>query len=123
MPGSRLPAHCTSLGRVLLAALPEDKAVEILDRTDLSPRTPRSLSSKEEILARLKLVAAQGYATIDEEVETGLRSIAVPLFDRKGTTVAALNTGMAATHHCLEDLVSEFLPPLKRVQESLRGML
>lgn len=123
MPGSRLPAHCTSLGRVLLAALPEDKALTILDRTDLSPRTPRSLSNKEEILARLKLVAAQGYATIDEEVEIGLRSIAVPLIDRKGTTVAALNTGMAATHHSMEDLVSEFLPPLKRVQESLRDLL
>lgn len=123
MPGSRLPAHCTSLGRVLLAARPEPEARALVDRSDLAPRTPRSLTDPEEIMARIARARHDGYALIDQEVETGLRSIAVPLFSAHGRVVAALNTGVAAVQAEAGDLVAAYLPALLKVQDGLRRVL
>lgn len=123
MPGSRLPAHCTSLGRVLLAALPEAEARALLDRSDLSPRTPRSLTDPGEIMARIAQARTEGHAVIDQEVETGLRSIAVPLFNAHGKVVAALNTGVAALHDTPDQLTDLYLKDLKRVQDGLRKLI
>ncbi|MHA7867295.1 MAG: IclR family transcriptional regulator domain-containing protein [Salipiger thiooxidans] len=123
MPGSRLPAHCTSMGRVLLAALPEAEARAIVEGSDLTPRTAFSLTDPEEVLARITEVGRLGYALIDQEVETGLRSIAVPVLDARGATVAALNTGMAATQDGAETLVRDYLPALQKVQAGLRRVL
>ena len=123
MPGSRLPAHCTSMGRVLLAALPPDQARAILDASDLSPRTPRSLSDPDAIMARLEQVRADGYSVNDQEIELGLRSVAVPLLNAKGQTVAALNTGMAASLETPDTLVRTYLPPLLQVQSGLSRIL
>jgi len=123
MPGSRLPAHCTSMGRVLLAALPEAEARATVERSNLSPRTPRSLTSPDEIMARVALARAEGYALIDQEVELGLRSIAVPLYDTRGRVVAALNTGVAAVQAAPDELVSLYLPALLSVQSGLRRAL
>ncbi|SDE92554.1 transcriptional regulator, IclR family [Salipiger thiooxidans] len=123
MPGSRLPAHCTSMGRVLLAALPEAEARAIVEGSDLTPRTAFSLTDPEEVLARIDEVGRLGYALIDQEVETGLRSIAVPVLDARGVTVAALNTGMAATQDGAETLVRDYLPALQKVQAGLRRVL
>ena len=84
------------MGRVLLAALPEAAARAVIEASDLSPRTAYSLTDPEEILTRIAVVREAGHAVIDQEVEIGLRSIAVPVFDSRNETVAALNTGMAA---------------------------
>ena len=123
MPGSRLPAHCTSMGRVLLAALPEAEARALIDRSDLSPRTPFSLTDPEEIMARIGQVRADGYALIDQEVELGLRSIAVPLISVRGRVMGALNTGVAAVQGEAGDLVRLYLPALQKVQAGLRRVL
>lgn len=123
MPGSRLPAHCTSMGRVLLAALPEAQARALIDRSDLSPRTAHSLTDPDEIMARLAQVRRDGHAVIDQEVELGLRSIAVPLISGRGRVVAALNTGVAAVQGSAEDLVTLYLPALLKVQAGLRRIL
>ncbi|NIY98187.1 helix-turn-helix domain-containing protein [Salipiger sp. HF18] len=123
MPGSRLPAHCTSMGRVLLAALPEAEARAIVEGSDLTPRTAFSLTDPVEVLARIAEVGRLGYALIDQEVETGLRSIAVPVLDARGATVAALNTGMAATQDGAETLVRDYLLTLQKVQAGLRRVL
>ncbi|RVV99995.1 IclR family transcriptional regulator [Mesobaculum littorinae] len=123
MPGSRLPAVATSMGRVLLAALPEAEARALVDRSDLSPRTARSLTAPDEIMERLALTRAQGYALIDQEVEMGLRSIAVPLWSARGRVVAALNTGVAAVQDDVAELVPAYLPALLKVQEGLRRLL
>ncbi len=123
MPGSRLPAHCTSMGRVLLAALPPEDARAAVEASDLTPRTAFSLTDPGEILARIDQVRRDGHAVIDQEVEIGLRSIAVPLYDMHGRVVAALNTGMAASADPAETLIETYLPELRRVQTGLRRVL
>ena len=123
MPGSRLPAHCTSMGRVLLAALPENEARALVDASDLTPRTVNSVTEPERIMERLSAARTDGYAVIDQEVEVGLRSIAVPLYNAHGHVVAALNTGVAAVQSEASDLAALYIEPLKRVQDGLRRVL
>lgn len=123
MPGSRLPAHCTSMGRVLLAALPEDAARALIERSDLSPRTPRSLTAPGDIMEELDRVRTQGFAIIDQEVELGLRSIAVPLFNAQGAVVAALNTGVSAVQEDAADLKALYLNALRQTQAGLQRVL
>lgn len=123
MPGSRLPAHCTSMGRVLLAALPEAEALAIVEASDLSPRTVHSRTSPGEVMEEIARVRAQGYALVDQEVELGLRSLAVPLVSARGKVVAALNTGMAAVQPDPQAALRDCLPALLRVQEGLRRVL
>lgn len=123
MPGSRLPAHCTSLGRTLLAALPEAEARALVERADLAPRTAKSLTDPEDIMAAIARVRQGGHAIIDEEVEIGLRSIAVPLVNVQGQVVAALNTGVAATQAGAGELAALYLEPLRRTQAGLARVL
>ncbi|NVK45392.1 MAG: helix-turn-helix domain-containing protein [Rhodobacteraceae bacterium] len=123
MPGSRLPAHCTSMGRILLGALPTTEARAIVEASDLSPRTKFSVTDPEEVMKRIEEAHAQGYAINDQEVEIGLRSIAVPLVDGQGRIVAALNTGMAATQDKAQALLPTYLPRLLKVQSGLRRVL
>lgn len=123
MPGSRLPAHCTSMGRVLLASLPQDEAQKRIRAANLSPRTPMSLTRPEEIFARVLDAYDRGYAIVDQEVEMGLRSIAVPLFSRGGQVVAALNTGVAAVQDSASRLRDLYLDALLEVQNGLRRLI
>lgn len=123
MPGSRLPAFCTSMGRVLLAALPREEAREIIENSDLSPRTPHSLTGISDLMQELDRVRLQGYALVDQEVELGLRSLSVPLLNQRGETVAALNIGLAALQPGAGAVVAEYLDGLLRVQEGLKRVL
>lgn len=122
-PGSRLPAYCTSMGRVLLAALPEDQARAVLGDGPLPARTARTLTDPAAIMARLAQIRERGFELIDQEVEIGLRSIAVPLMNARGQVVAALNVGVAAVQTSVEDLPGQFLPALQQAQATLRPML
>ena len=123
MPGSRLPAYCTSMGRVLLAALPEAEARERLGTTPLPRRTPHTLTDPEAILAELARVRAAGYAVIDQEVEIGLRSIAVPLVSSRRQTVAALNLGLPARGEPITELIERYLSALQDVSARMREIL
>lgn len=123
MPGSRLPAFCTSMGRVMLAALPEEEARGIVERSVLAARTKHTLTDPEVIMAAVAVVRENGYALIDQEVELGLRSIAIPVLNARGVTVAALNAGVPATQADMEELVGLYLPAMQRVQGELRGVL
>lgn len=123
MPGSRLPAFCTSMGRVMLAALPEAEARALLSTAPLVPRTRYTRTDPTELMAELTRVAGQGYAVIDQEVELGLRSIAVPLYTSRGQTVAALNVGVSSTQASLSDLTALYLPALRAMQADLRAVI
>lgn len=122
-PGSRLPAFCTSMGRILLAAQSDAQTRDTLTASDMSPRTRFSLTTIEALMDRIQQARTDGFAIVDQEIEIGLRSIAVPLFDTKGRTVAALNIGMAAIHPSPHDLSAEFLSALTEVQQGLARLL
>lgn len=123
MPGSRLPAYCTSLGRVMLAALPERQVKEHLETQSLLARTPYTLNTVEAVMGELSRVRSQGYAAVDQEVEPGLRSVAVPLRNARGTVVAALNTGLAASPEPMAEVIEAYLPSLQKVSRELQGVL
>ena len=111
--GSRLPAYCTSMGRVMLAALTKEELAAYLDRVELKAHTPKTIKNKKRLLAELQQVRTQGYAVIDEELELGLRSIAVPVATSTGRVVAAMNTGVQAARVSTTDLVEKMLPVLR----------
>ncbi len=123
MPGSRLPAYCTSMGRVLLAALPEAAAGEILSQAPLPARTSHTLTDPEALVAEFARVRLQGHAIVDQEVELGLRSIAIPLYNSRGQTVAAMNVGVAASRTEAEDMTRLYLPAMIDVQAELRKLM
>ncbi len=121
--GSRLPAYCASMGRVLLAALPEAEVLDILDRSELRANTPKTIVDKAMLLTEIARVREQGYALIDEELEIGLRSIAIPIFNASDKIVAAINTGVQTSRLSREQLCQDILPRLLDVQRQLRGCL
>lgn len=123
MPGSRLPAFCTSMGRVLLAALPEAEVQLRLAIRPLLARTALTVTDPATLFARIDDVRKQGFAIIDQEVELGLRSIAVPIMDTRGKVVAALNLGLPALAADAESLAARYLPALHSVQSELRKVL
>jgi IclR family pca regulon transcriptional regulator len=123
MPGSRLPAYCTSMGRVLLASLEPVKRLEVLQASRLAARTGKTVTDIDALMKELEATANRGYALIDQEVEIGLRSIAIPLKTVRGATVAALNVGMPSSAASMDDIVRDYLPPLLEVQNELVRML
>ncbi|SIQ92562.1 transcriptional regulator, IclR family [Rhizobium sp. RU35A] len=123
MPGSRLPAACASMGRVLLAALPEAEARALIGPAPLKAYTPRTKTDPEEVMAELAEVRGQGYAVIDQELELGLCSIAVPLADARGRVVAALNIGAPAAQVAAAGMADRYLPALQAVARQLRPLL
>lgn len=124
--GTRFPAYPTSMGRVLLAALPPGRLDAYLDRVELVGLTRRTVTDRQVLRGILGEVAARGYALVDQELEDGLRSVAVPVVDRHGTVVAALNASAHASRSTLEDLRRRILPQLQataaRINDDLRAV-
>jgi IclR family pca regulon transcriptional regulator len=123
MPGSRLPAFCTSMGRVMLANLAEAEARMVLEAVPLVARTEFTVTDVERLMAILATVRNQGFAVIDQEIELGLRSIAVPLYNSRNKVVAALNIGLPASQAEIGDLERLYLAPMLAAQAELRAML
>jgi len=121
--GSRLPAYCTSMGRVLLAALPHDTLESYLERNPLRPRTERTVTRMDEFLDTLDRVRRDGVALVDQELEIGLRSIAVPVHARSGAVVGALNIGTQAGRVSLGVMQSQLLPRLREAAQRLGTLL
>jgi IclR family transcriptional regulator, pca regulon regulatory protein len=108
--GTRLPAYATSMGRVLLAQLPEAALDERLSRIELRPLTARTVTDRDSLRAILATTRKQGYAAVDQELEEGLRSLAVPIRDAAGVVIAALNVSVHASRASMTVLRREFLP-------------
>jgi IclR family pca regulon transcriptional regulator len=111
--GSRLPAASTSMGRVLLAFADDGFRSRFLARVKLVRHTPRSLADRGELRAELERIRAQGYAIVDQELELGLRSIAVPVRAADGVVAAAINVGVHVGRADAKVLQREFLPVLQ----------
>ncbi|MBQ1089635.1 IclR family transcriptional regulator C-terminal domain-containing protein [Streptomyces sp. B93] len=112
--GTRFPAYATSMGRVLLA-----DARTPLDLGPLPPLTPHTITDPERLTATLTTIRAQGYALVDEELEEGLRSIAVPIRDRTGRAVAAINVATHAARRTVTDCVTDILPHLSTTASAI----
>ncbi|MBV8380895.1 MAG: helix-turn-helix domain-containing protein [Paucibacter sp.] len=121
--GARLPAHCSATGRVLLAALPDHELERWLASRPLTALTPHTIVKREDVRQVVERVRAAGFATQDQEVELGLRSIAVPLLNHRGEVVAALNVCVQASRMSMEQLIDHGLPPLLQAQQHLRVLL
>ncbi|MBF8193287.1 helix-turn-helix domain-containing protein [Nonomuraea sp. K274] len=110
--GTRFPAHCTSMGRVLLAALPAERLEAYLEGAELRRLTSRTIVLPAALRAELDEVRERGWAMVDQELEEGLRSIAAPIRDRSGRTVAAVNVSTHASRTSLQAVRRDLLPPL-----------
>ena len=111
--GAHLPAYCTAMGRVLLAGLNAEDRDAFLARASIAPRTEKTITDKALLTEAIARAGRDGYAAVDEELEIGLRSIAVPLRDRTGTTVAAINVSTQSARFTVPEMEHEFLPLLK----------
>jgi IclR family transcriptional regulator, pca regulon regulatory protein len=117
--GSRLPAFCTTMGRVLLAYLPPEKLEEVLSRIVFKRFTERTVVGSEKLRQLLRLVQRNGYSIIDQELEHGLRALAVPIRNPAGKVVAALNVGVHAQRVSIQELQTRFLYYLKGAADEL----
>jgi IclR family pca regulon transcriptional regulator len=121
--GSRLPAYCTALGRVMLAHLAREELEGYLERVPLKAMTDKTVVSKTRLKEILADVRQQGYAMIEEELEIGLRSIAVPVRGASGRVLAALNVGAHAARVSSRKMTEEFLPVLLEGAQELSILL
>jgi IclR family pca regulon transcriptional regulator len=121
--GTRLPAYPTSMGRVLLAALDDDELAARLARIDPLPLSARTVTDKATLRMLLERVREQGYAATDQELEEGLRSLAVPLRDQSGAVVAALNVSVHASRASMAILRRDFLPEALKAAAAIEGDL
>lgn len=121
--GSRLPAYCTSLGRVMLAAMSEPELEAYFAKVNLRAHTDRTIVSEQRLREILEEVRQSGYAIVEEELEIGLCSIAVPVRGASGATVAALNVGAQATRVTRSQLEQNFLPTLLNAASELSVLL
>jgi IclR family pca regulon transcriptional regulator len=121
--GSRMPAYCTSLGRVLLAGLSDQELTAYMNRVTLKPLTPKTVVDKKVLTGIIRQVRKDGFAVLDEEIELGMRSIAVPVKNAGGQTIAAMHIGVRATHASKTELVQRFLPTLRDYAHTLGRLL
>ena len=122
-PGSRIPAYCSSLGRMLLAHLPAPRLDAYLASVAMRPRTDRTVVERERLRELLAKARRGGYCIVDQELELGLRSISVPVRAPKGEIIAAINVGTATSRVTLRALENEVLPQLRHAAMQLESLL
>ena len=121
--GSRLPAVCTSMGRVLLAHLPAEELDRYLKNAEFTRFTERTICDAESLRKELATVSRQGFALVDQELELGLRSLAVPVFAGGGKVVAAINIGTQAARTPKNELNQRLLPVLRKAAKNISACL
>lgn len=121
--GSRLPAYCTSLGRVLLAGLEAEQARDVLDKSDIRATTRNTETDIQRIEASLAQVRQQGWCLVDQELEEGLISMAAPIRDKSGKVVAAINVSGQANRTNAQEMQERMLQPLLQVAQSISKMV
>lgn len=121
--GMRLPLHATSMGKVLLAALPAQDRSALLNELELTQFTPNTIVTKPQLEQVLQQVYQQGWAMADEELELGVRSIACPVRDKNGNTLAAINISGHASRVSAENMRCDFLPRLQAAVQQIENEL
>lgn len=121
--GSRLPAYCTSLGRMLLAGRPDEEVRALLNASTLEARTKHTLTEADAILAKVQQARRQGWCLVNQELEEGLVSIAAPIVNRAGQTIAALNISGQANRTPARQMQEAMLPALRAAAAEVSGRL
>jgi len=119
--GTRLPAAHTSMGRVLLAQLPDDQLHAYLDRVQLERYTDKTITDSDELKRAVLEVRQQGYAISDQELDSGLRSLAVPAFSANGSLIGAINISTNAARVDFDTLLRQYLPLLQEKARQIRA--
>ena len=117
--GTRLPAWCTSMGRVLLSDLPLPQLDEFLATARIERNTEKSITDRKKLAAEIARIAQAGFAIVDEELEIGLRSIAVPIRDSSRRIVAAINVSTQSSRFTAAEMEREILPHLLQAARSI----
>ncbi len=120
--GTRLPAAYTSMGRVLLAQLPHGELEAFLARVKLEAFTPSSVTSTGVLRKEIIKVREQGYSIVDQELDSGLRSVAVPAFVGNGELLGAINISTNAARVDMETLMQKYLPRLQQAANRVREL-
>jgi IclR family pca regulon transcriptional regulator len=120
--GTRFPAYATSMGRVLLADLEPTESAKILAQSSPQALTANTITDAGKLAAELTRVRTQGYAIVDQELELGLRSLAVPVRDRSGRVVAAINVSTTASSP-LNETLAALLEPLHKCAQMIQSAL
>jgi IclR family pca regulon transcriptional regulator len=121
--GSRLPAFHTAMGRLQLGALGADEIWRRLRAIQVHAYTPNTITDLDALAERAQIDLAQGFSIVDEELEKGLRSIAVPITTRTGHIVAALDVSVHSTRTTRNELRERFLGPMRRVTHEISEFL
>ncbi|MBL8835660.1 MAG: helix-turn-helix domain-containing protein [Alphaproteobacteria bacterium] len=121
--GTRLPAYATSMGRVLLSGLPAAALDAYLDRVNLKPLTRSTITDSDRLRTEIRQVQGRGWAIVDQELEEGVRSVAVAIRDAAGRVVAAINLSAHATRVTIDELQRRFLPPLREAAAKIETVL
>src|SRR5882724_10091386 len=121
--GYRLPAFCTSVGRIMLSRLSDAELAATLDAMKLEPLTPFTVTDKKSLLQAIVRDREQGYSLVDREAEPGFRSISVPVRRYDGTIIAAINMGAHVDRVSAQELIERFLPLLREAADSVKPLL
>ena len=121
--GTRLPAYCTSMGRVLLSGLAPQELENFLDRAAITKRTAKTNVDRAAIAEAVREAGAAGYAIVDEELELGLRSIAVPICDRTGRVLAAINVSTQSSRLGVDGMREQILPHLQEARRKIEDFV
>jgi IclR family pca regulon transcriptional regulator len=121
--GSRLPAYCTSMGRMLLAGLPDPQVLALLQSAPLEARTRHTLTDPQVLLAKVQQARRQGWCLVNQELEEGLVSMAAPVVDRAGRTIAAINISGQANRTSARQMQEQMLAPLREAAQEISRRL
>lgn len=121
--GARWPAYCTATGRVLLSGLPDARIEFILNRMSRPSFTPHTRTGVREILREIQFVRSHGYSINDQELELGLRSIAVPIRNVRGELLAAMSLSIAVSRMTREQIIETLLPELEAARRTFATLL
>lgn len=121
--GSRWPAYIMASGRVLLSGRSDIDVAELIARSELKAFTDRTITDPEELLEEVRATRSRGYAIIDEELDRGLLSIAVPIRNALGEIRASLNASSSTTRTNREALIRDFLPIMQRMAYEIARVL
>jgi IclR family pca regulon transcriptional regulator len=121
--GSRLSAHCSSMGKAILAFMPDSDLDRILERIVFERKTEMTITSKEDLRRELREVRQRGYALNNEELEKGLFAVAGPIRDRTGEAVAAMNISCPLTRHSKEEVMQIFCPMVVSACKEISSLL